>query len=113
MSTAAVQDFLNKVGEDGALQAELAQAMEAENDRAAVTELAKSKGYDFTADELSAEIEQRQQEVATRQEAGQLSDEELEAVAGGGIISPFITLPGPSIPGFPGTPIPSFPQPKW
>lgn len=110
MSTAAVQDFLNQVGKDAALQAELAQAMEAENDRAAVTELAQSKGYDFTADELSAEINQRQQEAATGQEAGQLSDEELEAVAGGGMIPPFNTLPGPTITVL--SP-PSFPQPKW
>ena len=83
MSIAAVQEFLGKVSEDQALQKDLAKALEAENDRQAVTDLAKSKGYDFSSEELAAEVERRQQEVANRQEAGELSDEELEAVAGG------------------------------
>ena len=83
MSMTAVQDFLGKVSEDQALQHDLAKALEAENDRQAVTDLAKSKGYDFSPEELAAEVERRQEEVARRQEAGELSDEELEAVAGG------------------------------
>lgn len=83
MSTTAVQEFLDKVGEDEALQADLAKALEAENDRAAVTDLAQSKGYEFTPEELAAEVAKRQQEAMQRQEAGELSDEELEAVAGG------------------------------
>ena len=87
MSVTAVQEFLDKVVEDQALQADLAKAMEAENDRQAVTDLAKSKGYDFSAEELAAEVERRQQEVVQRQEAGELSDEELEAVAGGEIVA--------------------------
>ncbi|MBE7383672.1 MAG: Nif11-like leader peptide family natural product precursor [Leptolyngbya sp. SIO1E4] len=93
MSTTAVQEFLTKLGEDQTLQAELNQAMEAENDREAVTTLAKSKGYDFSTDELWTEIQARQAEMAKRQEAGELSDEELEAVAGGElIVAGFITL---------------------
>jgi hypothetical protein len=40
MSIAAVQEFLSKVAEDQALQSELAQVLEAENDRQAVTDLA-------------------------------------------------------------------------
>lgn len=83
MSTVAVQNFLDQVGKDEALQADLAKAVEAENDRVAVTELAKSKGYEFTPEELAAEVERRRQEVIQRQEGGELSDEELEAVAGG------------------------------
>ena len=86
MSAMAVQEFLDKVAEDPALQTDLAKAMEAENDRQAVTDLAKSKGYDFSAEELAAEVERRQQEVAQRQQAGELSDEELEAVAGGEVV---------------------------
>ncbi len=85
MTTTAVQEFLTKVGEDEALQKELATALEAENDRQAVTELAESKGYDFTPEELWAEVQKSQAEAQAKQEAGELSDEELEAVAGGEI----------------------------
>jgi predicted ribosomally synthesized peptide with nif11-like leader len=83
MSIASVQEFLGKVSDDQSLQEELAIAMGSENDREAVTALAQSKGYDFTSDELAQEIENRQAEAQERQAAGELSDEELEAVAGG------------------------------
>jgi predicted ribosomally synthesized peptide with nif11-like leader len=84
MSITKVEEFLNKVGEDAALQAELAKALEAENDRQAVTELANSKGYEFSSEELWAEIQKRQAEFEQNQAAaGELSDDELEAVAGG------------------------------
>ena len=85
MTTVAVQEFFNKVAEDEALQAELVKAMEAENDRQAVTDLAEKKGYDFTPEELWAEVQKRQAEAEKKPEAGELSDEELEAVAGGEI----------------------------
>ena len=52
MTTTAVQDFLTKGSEDQVLQNELAKALEANNDRAAVTALAQSNGYEFTSDEL-------------------------------------------------------------
>jgi len=91
MSTKKVEEFLNNVGEDEALQAELSQALEAENDREAVTALAKSKGYDFSSEELWAEIQKRQAELNQQEASGELSDEELEAVAGGATpASPFI-----------------------
>jgi predicted ribosomally synthesized peptide with nif11-like leader len=83
MSTTAVQDFLTKVSEDQALQGELAKALESDNDREAVTALANANGYEFSSDELWAEIQARQADLAKRQAAGELSDEELEAVAGG------------------------------
>jgi len=57
--------------------------LEAENDREAVTALAKSKGYDFSSEELWAEIQKRQAEFSQQEASGELSDEELEAVAGG------------------------------
>ncbi|MTJ29614.1 Nif11-like leader peptide family RiPP precursor [Aphanizomenon sp. UHCC 0183] len=78
-----VEDFLNQVGEDATLQAELGQALESENDREAVTALANSKGYEFSSEELWAEIQKRQAELAQSQATGELSDAELEAVAGG------------------------------
>jgi len=83
MSLTQVEEFLNNVGEDQALQADLAKALEAENDREAVTALAKSKGYDFSSEELWAAIQKRQAEFSQKEAAGELSDEELEAVAGG------------------------------
>ena len=83
MEITKVEAFLNQISEDEALQAELVKALEAENDREAVTELANSKGYDFSSDELWAEIQKRQAEFERKQAAGELSDEELEAVAGG------------------------------
>lgn len=84
MTTTAVNKFLTKVQTDEALQQELAKALEAENDRQAVTDLADSKGYDFTPEELWAEVQKRQAEAEEKQAEGELSDEELEAVAGGG-----------------------------
>ncbi|WGV27154.1 Nif11-like leader peptide family natural product precursor [Halotia branconii] len=78
-----VQEFLNQIAEDPSLQGELAQALESENDREAVTAMAQSKGYDFSSDELWAEIQKRQAEFSAREAAGELSDAELEAVAGG------------------------------
>lgn len=83
MTTTAVQEFFNKVSEDEALQAELAQALEEENDREAVTELAQSNGYEFTPEELWAEVQKRQAEAPAEAPTGELSDEELEQVAGG------------------------------
>ncbi|ARV58824.1 bacteriocin [Nostocales cyanobacterium HT-58-2] len=81
MSTQAVNQFLQKVSEDPQLQEELAKALDAENDRQAATELATKHGYQFTPDELWAEIQNRQSQV--QQSEGELNEEELEAVAGG------------------------------
>jgi len=84
MSDTKVEEFLKKVEEDQALQAELAKALEADNDQGeAVTALANSKGYDFSSEELWAGIQKRQAEFSQHEAAGELSDEELEAVAGG------------------------------
>ena len=83
MSDTKVEEFLKKVEEDQALQAELAKALEAGNEREAVTALANSKGYDFSSEELWAGIQKRQAEFSQHEAAGELSDEELEAVAGG------------------------------
>ena len=85
MSSQSVVDFLESVKTDEGLQQELATAMESEDDRQAVTDLAMSRGFDFTSGELWAEVQKRQSELANRQSSGELSDEELEAVAGGEI----------------------------
>ena len=104
MSVTSVQDFFKDVAEDQELQTELAKALETENDRAAVTELAKEKGYSFSEDELWAEVQARQAEFQKRQEAGELTDEELEAVAGGAtpaaaVVSLFAVTVGATVSG--------------
>jgi predicted ribosomally synthesized peptide with nif11-like leader len=83
MSIEAVQQFLQQVSEDTALQSRLSDAINSDNDRDAVTQLGNQQGYSFTSEELWAEVQRRQSEFQQRQEAGELSDEELEAVAGG------------------------------
>lgn len=86
MSAVAVQEFLDKIQTDESLAQELVKALEADNDREAVAELATSKGYEVSSEELWAEVQKRQEELNQRQGAGELSDEELEAVAGGEFI---------------------------
>jgi predicted ribosomally synthesized peptide with nif11-like leader len=95
MSNPKVQEFLNKIGEDSSLQTELSHALEADNDRQAVTDLAKSKGYEFSSDELWAEVQKRQAEFATNNTDGELSEADLETVAGG--VSPLIVGMGAGI----------------
>ena len=80
MSIEAVNQFLEKVAQDSKIQEELAQAMQAEDDRQAVVELGAKHGFEFTGEELMTEVEKRQQAAI---DSGELSEEELEAVAGG------------------------------
>jgi predicted ribosomally synthesized peptide with nif11-like leader len=85
MTVEAVNHFLTRVSEDEKLQQDLANILEAEgNDRTAATELGAKYGYQFTPDELWQEISNRQSEFQQRQQAEELSEDELEAVAGGG-----------------------------
>lgn len=87
MSQKAAVQFLDAVPENEELQRKLVTIMESsDNDREEAAQLANEYGYDITPDELWAEIQKRQQEVKARQDAGELTDEELEAVAGGEMI---------------------------
>jgi predicted ribosomally synthesized peptide with nif11-like leader len=86
MSAIAVQEFLDNIQTDESLAQELIKALESDNDREAVAALATSKGYEVSSEELWAEVKKRQEELNERQGAGELSDEELEAVAGGEFI---------------------------
>ncbi|BBD63706.1 hypothetical protein NIES4072_26380 [Nostoc commune NIES-4072] len=100
MTTEAVNQFLQKVTEEPQLQQEFAKALEAGNDLQAATNLAAKHGYQFTPDELQAEIQNRQSEFQQRQNAGELNEEELEAVAGGFCTPALIgTLIGPVVGG--------------
>jgi predicted ribosomally synthesized peptide with nif11-like leader len=88
MTIASVQAFLGQVTQDQELQEAVATAMQSENDREAVTLLAQSKGYDFTANELWQEIQNRQNQIQHQhqQDNGELSESELEAIAGGELL---------------------------
>ncbi len=83
MSIEAVNQFLDRVSSDRQLQAEVTQAMEAENDRLAVTQLAAKHGFEFTPEELGSQVQNRQSEFQMNQEEGELNEAELESVAGG------------------------------
>ena len=83
MSTEAVNQFLENIRKDQQLAQELVEALQKENYKQIVTDLASNKGYQVTSEELWAEIEKRQADFQKRQEAGELTDEELELVAGG------------------------------
>ncbi|MFQ3612702.1 MAG: Nif11-like leader peptide family natural product precursor [Cyanobacteriota bacterium] len=83
MSAQAVTDFLTKVTENEDLMKEVIQVLDAEDDREAVASLAAQKGFEFTPEELWAEVYRRQAEFSRRQDLGELTDEELEAIAGG------------------------------
>jgi Nif11 domain len=90
MSAESVDKFLERVETDEKLQEELAQIIESSAsggtegaDRQGATELGKKYGFDFSSEELWAEIKKRQEEFKGRQGSGELTDEELEAVAGG------------------------------
>ncbi|GAX37847.1 Nif11-like leader peptide family natural product precursor [Nodularia sp. NIES-3585] len=98
MSIEAVNQFLERVESEEKLQEELAEVIESADtagedaDREGATDLGKKYGYDFTSEELWAAIKQRQNEFQERQVSGELTDDELEAVAGG--IAPIIIAAG-------------------
>ncbi|MBD2395823.1 Nif11-like leader peptide family natural product precursor [Cyanobacterium aponinum UTEX 3222] len=88
MSQESAVQFLEAVPENEELQQKLVAILESsENDREDAAQLANEYGYDITPDELWAEIQKRQQDLEARQEAGELTDEELEAVAGGEFVA--------------------------
>lgn len=74
-------EFLLKVNQDSALKAAVKAAVEKaankDEEVQAVTQIAKNAGFDVSADGLKAVVERKLQ-------AGELSDDELEKVAGGG-----------------------------
>ena len=79
MSIEAVNQFLTKVSQDKKLQAQFTQAMGAKEDWTAGIKLAAQHGYKFTAEELATQIEK----VVTGTLLAELSEKQLEAVAGG------------------------------
>lgn len=85
MSKQALDAFKGKLAEDEALRAEMTSALGAGGSKttASVDELvafAKTRGYEFSPDEVRQNIE--------------LSDEQLDAVAGGAQVDYFLKLDG-------------------
>jgi len=78
MSTEAVKKFWEKAQQDKALQAKLA-AIQLTTVAAIVT-LADEAGFAFTAREYDAAVKE---ELARQYAAGELRDEQMEAIAGG------------------------------
>ncbi|MCJ2543403.1 Nif11-like leader peptide family natural product precursor [Thermostichus vulcanus] len=77
MSAQAVTEFLTKVTENEDLMKEVIQVLDAEDDREAVASLAAQKGFEFTPEELWAEVYRRQAEFSRRQDLGELTDKEI------------------------------------
>lgn len=78
MSIETVNQFLTKVSQDEKLQTELSQAVKEQESATAAVELADQHGYKFTPEEFEQQIQKMQ-----KAQDGELSEEELETVAGG------------------------------
>jgi len=81
MSQSEVERFAGALESDSALQAEMGG--ESAGTLAVVVDLAKRRGYDFTLDDLNAFAQAR-----ARAAARELSAVDLDAVAGGGNMTP-------------------------
>ena len=90
MSVENAFEFMKKVSEDSQLQSEIDKLIagkEGKEADAAVAEVAKNHGCEFTADEsFQARSAVKQQLIKDGKIDDELSDEELESVAGGGIV---------------------------
>ena len=73
MSTESVRQFLSAASSDSALKQKLAAATDSVN----FVKIAKDSGYNFTLEDLQAHIAQHNN--------GELSEDELETVAGGNV----------------------------
>jgi predicted ribosomally synthesized peptide with nif11-like leader len=78
MSKEAVAEMMQAAGQDSALQQRLTEAGGFDE----VVQIGAEKGYDFTSEELQMVLAERGISV-TETEGDELSDEALEAVAGG------------------------------
>ena len=94
MSVENAFEFMKKVSEDSQLQGEidrLVAGKEGKETDAVVAELAKTHGCEFTADEsFQARALIRQQLVKDGKIDDALTDEELEAVAGGFSVGAYV-----------------------
>lgn len=84
MSKASVEQFYQEILKDPSLQERLQAVTTREATAALAVELGKERGYNFTIEEAQASIDEW---FAARPEQ-ELSDAQLEAVAGGGQAEP-------------------------
>ena len=85
MSKDAVAGFIEKVDKDAGVQEALTAAVQGqENHTAAIVDYAAALGYDFTAEEFTELID-----AVSQYQHGDLSDEDLDRVAGGTALSPY------------------------
>ena len=82
MSMQSVRDFLQKARHDGALRQQLEglKAKDKDTTVAALVRIAATAGCRFTPQEYEAAI---REELARQHAAGEISEAQLEAVAGG------------------------------
>jgi predicted ribosomally synthesized peptide with nif11-like leader len=98
MSAKAVTEFLAKMAEDPALRDEVFAAVKEAEDRLAVTgKIARERGYEFEDEELKKILD-----VAQGTTPGELTEEELEAVAAGQLVFQQIMFAPPYVPVGPG-----------
>lgn len=84
MSIESVNLFFQEVSQDSSLQQEILQsAIDGERLVNKVVELGQEKSYSFTSAEVSEWMESMAAQTASL--SGELSEEELEAVAGAGV----------------------------
>lgn len=79
MSKASLEQFYQEILKDQALQERLRTVTDRDSMAALAVELGKEKGYSFTIEEVQVYIDEW---TASRPQQ-ELSDEQLEAVAGG------------------------------
>ena len=85
MSIESVNQFFQEVGQDAAMQQQLQSATDKPSFVNKVMELGHQKGYGFSASEVETSLNSLAAQVQSQTGAdGELSEDELEAVAGGG-----------------------------
>lgn len=88
MSQEKLTEFMSRAQGDELLRAEAKNAIESSEGPDRLVALGKSNGYDFTAEEVMQEVAKSDKE---------LSNAELDAVAGGLVIH-FVKKPRPPVP---------------
>ena len=92
MSKQACAEFFAKVNTDTALQQDFLKAIEGKEDESMLMDAARSMvevgtkyGYDFTNEEVAQTYKEIKEKSAMEGEGGELEEEALEMVAGGGM----------------------------
>ena len=91
MTKQACAEFFAKINNDAALQQDFLKAIEGKEDESMLMDAARSMvevgtkyGYDFTNEEVAQTYKEIKEKAAMEGEGGELEEEALEMVAGGG-----------------------------